>query len=189
MWQEVKSVELNIYTFEFAIRSFLKTFDALRRNTRSSSYTMPLLNRPAYSKATLGDRSFSSSVWNSIPNDVRCAPSLSSFKSRWRHTCFVQFTKTELYFWSLYICVWLGLVIALLMVFLKNALMCKRKVKLINHDCLPILMLLYIMLAYLMLFAALSIAVCLYNAFLVFFLLLIFANAFCYHALSWNIDT
>ena len=42
------------------------------------------------------------------------------------------------------------------------------KVKLINHDCLPILMLLYIMLyimlAYLMLFAALSNAVCLYNA-------------------------
>ena len=55
------------------------------RITRSSSYTMPLLNRPAHSKATLGDRSFSfasSSVWNSIPNDVRCAPSLSSFKSR-----------------------------------------------------------------------------------------------------------
>ena len=55
------------------------------RNTRSSSYTMPLLNRPAHSKATLGDRSFSfasSSVRNSIPNDVRCAPSLSSFKSR-----------------------------------------------------------------------------------------------------------
>ena len=54
-------------------------------NTRSSSYTMPLLNRPAHSRATLGDRSFSfasSSVWNSIPNDVRCAPSLSSFKSR-----------------------------------------------------------------------------------------------------------
>ena len=55
------------------------------RNTRFSSYTMLLLNRPAHSKATLGDRSFSfasSSVWNSIPNDVRCAPSLSSFKSR-----------------------------------------------------------------------------------------------------------
>ena len=54
-------------------------------NTRSSSYTMPLLNRPAHSMATLGDRSFpfaSSSVWNSVPNDVRCAPSLSSFKSR-----------------------------------------------------------------------------------------------------------
>ena len=50
------------------------------RNTRSSSYTMPLFNRPAHSKATLGDRSFSfasSSVWSSIPNDVRCAPSLS----------------------------------------------------------------------------------------------------------------
>ena len=46
---------------------------------------MPLLNRPAHSKATLGDRSFSfaySSVWNSIPTDVRCAPSLSSSMSR-----------------------------------------------------------------------------------------------------------
>ena len=42
------------------------------------------------------------------------------------------------------------------------------KVKLINHDCLPISLLLYIMLyivlAYLMLFAALTNAVCLYNA-------------------------
>ena len=38
------------------------------RNTRSSSYTMPLLNRPVHSKATLGDHSFSfasSSIWNS----------------------------------------------------------------------------------------------------------------------------
>ena len=56
------------------------------RSTRSSTYIMPLLNRPAHSKATLGDRSFSfassSSVWNPIPNDVRCAPLLSSFKSR-----------------------------------------------------------------------------------------------------------
>ena len=55
------------------------------RITRSGSYTMPLLNRPAHSKASLGDRSFSfasSSVWNSIPNDVRCAPSQSSYKSR-----------------------------------------------------------------------------------------------------------
>ena len=55
------------------------------RNTRSSTYAMPLLNRPAHSKPTLGDRSFSfasSSVWNSIPNDVRCAPSLSSSISR-----------------------------------------------------------------------------------------------------------
>ena len=43
-----------------------------------------------------------------------------------------------------------------------------KKVKLINHDSLPILMLLYIMLyivlAYLMLFAALTNAVCLNNA-------------------------
>ena len=43
-----------------------------------------------------------------------------------------------------------------------------KKSILINHDCLPILMLLYIMLyivlAYLMLCAALTNAVCLYNA-------------------------
>ena len=53
-------------------------------HTRIISHTMPLLNIPAHSKATLGERSFSfasSSVRNSIPNDVRCAPSLSSFKS------------------------------------------------------------------------------------------------------------
>ena len=54
------------------------------RNTCSSSYTMPLLNRHAHCRATLSDRSFSlasTSVWNSFPNDVRCAPSLSSSKS------------------------------------------------------------------------------------------------------------
>ena len=43
-----------------------------------------------------------------------------------------------------------------------------------------------LMLAYLMLFAALSNAVCLHNA---IFLLLIFQNACCFHALSWFIDT
>ena len=65
------------------------------RNTCSSSYTMPLLNRPAHSKTTLGDRSFSfaSSVWNSIPNDVRCAPSLSSFKSRLKTYLFCSVYK------------------------------------------------------------------------------------------------
>ena len=54
-----------------------------------------------------------------------------------------------------------------LMVILKNALMCikKKNVRLINHDCLPILMQLYIMLAYIMLFAALSNPVCLHNVF------------------------
>ena len=65
-----------------------------------------------------------------------------------------------------------------------------KKVKLINHDCLPILVLLYIMLyivlAYLMLFAALSNAVCLYNA---SFLPLISANAFYFLVFSWFIDT
>ena len=67
-----------------------------------------------------------------------------------------------------------------------------KKVTLINHVCLPILMLLYIMLyivlTYLMLFAALSNAVCLYDTFF-FYLLLIFANAFCFRALSWFVDT
>ena len=73
--------------------------DMLHKNplhTRSSSYTMPLLNRPAHSKATLGDRSFSfasSSVWNSIPNDVRCAPSLSSCKSRLKTYLFCSVYK------------------------------------------------------------------------------------------------
>ena len=46
--------------------------------------------------------------------------------------------------------------------------MCTKKIKLINHDCLPILMLLYtmlyIVLAYLTLFAALTNSVCLNNA-------------------------
>ena len=64
--------------------------------TRSSSYTMSVLNRPAHSKATLGDRSFSFAsfyVWNSIPNDVRCAPSLSSFKSRLKTYLFCSVYK------------------------------------------------------------------------------------------------
>ena len=67
------------------------------------------------------------------------------------------------------------------MVIPKNALMCGKKVTLINRDCLPILMLLHIMLyvmpAYSMLYAALSNVVCLYNA---FSLPLIFANALCF---------
>ena len=49
-------------------------------------------------------------------------------------------------------------------------------------------MMLHIMLAYVMLFAAISNAVCLHNAFFIPFLLLIMANAFCFHALSWFID-
>ena len=67
------------------VADMLQKIPSHTRNTRSRSCTMPLLNRHAHSKATLGDRSFSfasSSVWNSIPNDVRCLPSLSSLKSR-----------------------------------------------------------------------------------------------------------
>ena len=54
------------------------------------------------------------------------------------------------------------------------------------RDCLSILMLLHIMPAYLMLSVALFNAVCLRSA---HFLRLTFVNAFCFHALSWVIDT
>ena len=47
-------------------------------------------------------------------------------------------------------------------------------------------MLLYIMLAYLMPFAVLHNAVCLYNP---IFFAIDFLNAFCFHALSWFIST
>ena len=63
-----------------------------------------------------------------------------------------------------------------------------KKVKLVDHDCLPIIMLMYVilhvMLANIMLFAALSNAVCLHNASFLFF-----AIDSCIHALSWFIDT
>ena len=67
--------------------------------------------------------------------------------------------------------------------------MYKKEIKLINHEYLPISMLLYVMLhamlAYLMLLSASSNAVCLHNA----FFLLILAVSFCFLALSWFIYT
>ena len=84
---------------------------AITHSTRSSSYTMPLLNRIAHSMATLCDHSFSSassSVWNSIPNDVRCAPSLSPFKSCLK-TCLFRSVYIDLTFYliTVYMCmVW-----------------------------------------------------------------------------------
>ena len=71
------------------------------RNTRSTSYTMPLFYRPAHNEATLGERSFpiaSSSVWNSIPN-VRSAHHCHNLCLVCRHTCFVQLAMTELSLW------------------------------------------------------------------------------------------
>ena len=54
----------------------------------------------------------------------------------------------------------------------------RQKVKLINHDCLPILILLYIMLyimlAYSMLFAALPNAVCLHNIYIYIYNIAVF---------------
>ena len=68
--------------------------------------------------------------------------------------------------------------------------MCIKKVKLSKQTFLPILMLLYIMLyivlAYLMPFVALSNAVCLYDS---SFLPMITAIAFYFYVLSWFIDT
>ena len=49
---------------------------------------------------------------------------------------------------------------------------------------MPLYIMLYIVLAYLMLFAALTNAVCLNNASSVVVFSLICANAFCFHALS-----
>ena len=91
------------------------------RNVRSSSYTMPLLNGPAHSKAILGDRSFSfasSSVCTLFQMMSGVPHHCHHLSLVWRHTCFVQFAKTELILWLLYICAWFGLVMALLMVFL-----------------------------------------------------------------------
>ena len=115
-------------------------------HTPSSSHTMTLLNAPAHSKATIGDLSFSSAssfVWNSIPDDVRCAPSLPSFKVSFEdilvsfslqrmNSFFDHFTYVHglLYWYCIYIYILynsitcIGLVIDLLTAFLKNALMC-----------------------------------------------------------------
>ena len=88
---------------------------------------------------------------------------------------------------------------ALLMVFHKNALMCIKKVKLINHDCLPILMLLYILLyivlaylmlhivlAYLMLFY-LMLFVCIMLLFCQLFLQMLFIFMFCLGLLTHSL--
>ena len=79
------------------------------------------------------------------------------------------------------------------MVFLKNALMCilkkEKKVKLINHDCLPILLLLYIILYIMLAYLCCLLLYVMLFVCIMLFLSLIFANAFCHHALSWFIDT
>ena len=79
------------------------------RYSRSSSYTMPLPNGPAHSKATHGDRSFSfasSSVWHSSPNNVRCVALQSSSKSRLRTYLFRSAYNDYAFFLLLYICAW-----------------------------------------------------------------------------------
>ena len=61
-----------------------------------------------------------------------------------------------------------------------------KKVKLINHVCLLILMLLYIMLYIVLAIYLIKLYLMLFVCIMLFFF---FANAFCFHALSWFIDT
>ena len=68
------------------------------RSTCSSSYTMRLLNRPAHNKSTLGDRSFSlllmyGTLFKMMSGVSHHNHHLCLVR---RHTCFVQFIKTEL---------------------------------------------------------------------------------------------
>ena len=88
-------------------------------NTRSSSRSTPLHNRTAHSEATLVCHSFLSvsSVWNSIPNDVRCGPSQSTFMSRLKTYLFRSVYKDLTFYLITYVCVhmykyiWFGKVI------------------------------------------------------------------------------
>ena len=77
------------------VANILQKKPSLTHNTRSCSCIIPLLNRPAHSKPTLSDRSFSLLLLLSetIPNDVRCDPSLSSSKSRLKAYLFCSVYK------------------------------------------------------------------------------------------------
>ena len=99
------------------------------RNTRSSSDTMPLLKGNAHSKAELVDRLFSfdsSTVWNSIPNDVRCTQLLSSCTSRLKSFLFCSAYKECTF--SL-IAKHMCMSLISLTAFLRNAFMCIIKTK------------------------------------------------------------
>ena len=70
------------------------------RITRTSSYTMPIHNRPVHCKATLGDRSFflllllSGTLFQMMPDVRHHCHHLSLVL---RHTCFIHSTMTELH--------------------------------------------------------------------------------------------
>ena len=73
---------------------------------------MPLLNRTAHNRATLGGRSFPSTcslVRNTIPNDVRCATSMSLFSSRMKTYLFRSVYKGSTFSWNtIHMCIkWL----------------------------------------------------------------------------------
>ena len=115
------------------------------RSARSSSHTMPLPNRFFAS----------SSVWNSTPNDVRCAPKQSSLKSRLN-----AFLLHPLYLdWVFHFChrtYVRGLMTLLIFCHLLIRHWCmQRNSKLQQlYHCLFILRLLYVMLAILSLICA-----------------------------------
>ena len=166
-------------------------------NTRCSSCTMPLLNRPAHSRATHGDRSFSfasSSVRNTFPNDVRCALSRLSLKSRLKTYLFLSVNKDWTFsFITMHMCmVWPchSFVYGLSYRYINVYLIKWKKVKFINHDYLPILLFLYIflyiMFAYLMLFGVLSNAVYLHKASFCYWLCKCFLFS-CFVLVYWNI--
>ena len=69
------------------------------RNTRSSSYTMPLLNRHAHSMTTLDDRSLFLLLLSGTKFQVMSGVPHHCFHLSHvcRNTCFIQFTKTEFY--------------------------------------------------------------------------------------------
>ena len=116
-------------TAQIYVTDMLQIRPSHSRKTCSSSYTMPLLNRPTHSKATLGDRSFSfasSSVWNSIPNDVRCDPSLSSLNFLLKTYLFCSVHRDSiLSLITVHMCMFV-IVIDLLMAILRNTL-CNKK--------------------------------------------------------------
>ena len=92
-------------TAQSYIADMLQKSPSHTSNTRSSLCTMPLLNGPAHSKATLGDRSLSfafSSVWNSISNEDRCAQSLSS--SMYVYV-YIYICHVCIYIFLIYVCI------------------------------------------------------------------------------------
>ena len=129
--------------------------------------------RPTHNKSTLGDHfsSVASSLWNSIPNGVRCTHHCHHLSLLEDNLVLINLQALNISFWSLYTCAWLGYVINFFQFcLLKNALMCVKNSNVLQRfDCLLILIL---MLIYACLFCPWFVH-CWY-----------LSNASCFHALS-----